>query len=92
MTVNSKFQDLINKVFCRSAEIAQTHNMLEQVALPSHVWRRHGLHGRPDGAKASLAEMLHKPDATLEQVCMQPGMLCKLQHTALTCMMHHSGY
>ncbi|KAL0046524.1 hypothetical protein WJX82_002978 [Trebouxia sp. C0006] len=52
----------------RSTEIAHIHQTLQQVALPTHIWRRHGLPGRPDGGKASLADMLHKPDTTLEQV------------------------
>lgn len=52
----------------RSTEIAQTQGLLQQVTLPSNIWRRHGLPGRPDGAKVTLAEMLHKPDVTLEQV------------------------
>ncbi|DBA68806.1 TPA: hypothetical protein ACH3X2_013419, partial [Trebouxia sp. C0005] len=51
----------------RSTEIAHIHQTLQQVALPTHIWRRHGLPGRPDGGKASLADMLHKPDTTLEQ-------------------------
>ena len=55
-------------VLCRSVEIAHIHQTLQQVALPTHIWRRHGLPGRPDGGKASLANMLHKPDTTLEQV------------------------
>ncbi|KAL0022338.1 hypothetical protein WJX77_001667 [Trebouxia sp. C0004] len=52
----------------RSTEIAHIHQTLQQVALPTHTWRRHGLPGRSDGSKASLADMLHKPDTTLEQV------------------------
>ena len=55
-------------VLCRSTEIAHSHQTLQQVALPTHIWRRHGLPGRSDGGKASLADMLHKPDTTLEQV------------------------
>ncbi len=58
----------ICNVLCRSTEIAHIHHTLQQVALPTHIWRRHGLPGRPDGGKASLADMLHKPDTTLEQV------------------------
>ena len=55
-------------VLCRSTEISQIHHTLHEVALPTHIWRRHGLPGRPDGGKASLADMLHKPNTILEQV------------------------
>lgn len=55
-------------VGARSAEIAEAQTLLQEVTLPSHVWRRHGLPGRPDGTRASLGDMLHKPEVTLDQV------------------------
>ena len=55
-------------VTVRSGEIAETQALLQDVALPSHIWRRHGLPGKSDGGKASLGDMLHKADVPLEQV------------------------
>lgn len=52
----------------RSAEVAETQTLLQEVALPSHVWRRHSLPGKSDGGRTSLGDMLHKPNVTLEQV------------------------
>ncbi|KAL3155735.1 hypothetical protein ABBQ32_012755 [Trebouxia sp. C0010 RCD-2024] len=52
----------------RSVDIAEAQTMLEETALSSHAWRRHGLPGRPDGSRASLGDMLHRPEVTLDQV------------------------
>lgn len=55
-------------LYARSAEIAEVESMLQGTALSSQAWRRQGLAGRPDGASASLGDMLHRPEVTLEQV------------------------
>lgn len=66
-------------VGARSAEIAETQTMLQEVTLPSHVWRRHGLPGRPDGGRASLGDMLHKPEVTLDQVPVPSQLLLLME-------------
>ena len=53
---------------CRSSQIAATEDMLQSTKLTSHVWRRHNLPARTDGSRVSMAEMLLKPDVTLQQV------------------------
>ena len=63
-------------VDARSAEIGEAQTMLDETALPSHVWRRHGLPGRPDGGRATMGDLLHRPEVTLDQVPARPlGLL-----------------
>ena len=73
-------------VDARSFEIAETQTLLQEVTLPSHIWRRHGLPGRPDGSRACLGDMLHKPEVTLEQVpVLVPSQVLLLFVAASAC-------
>lgn len=54
---------------CSSSQITATEDMLQNTKLTSHVWRRHNLPAKSDGSRLSMADMLLKPDVTLQQVC-----------------------
>lgn len=74
----------------RSVDIAEAQTMLEETALSSHAWRRHGLPGRPDGSRASLGDMLHRPEVTLDQVAaLRPLGLLPLAAASCPCRLRH---